>query len=146
MKKIISVLVSICIIGNTTITSFAKDSYDADDIKLNMSKAELQVFVKENQWDFLGRDGDKLYFKLRNEYAQGDKWKELEFEIKTLPEQTQMVGKWYNDNDLIINALVFSSAIGGSLAKINKASKAVRAKNRISKWKLLDIWLKKIAR
>lgn len=55
MKKIISVLVSICIIGNTTITSFAKDFYDADDIKLNMSKAEL-----------------------------GDKWKELEFEIKTL--------------------------------------------------------------
>lgn len=50
MKKIISVLVSICIIGNTTITSFAKDSYDADDIKLNMSKAELQAVRKAHSF------------------------------------------------------------------------------------------------
>lgn len=102
-------------------------------VSLDEARTELKVYLMMNEWDFVGRNGEKLYFRLEDEYAQGSRIKELIFDIGTLDLQVRMFCKAFDDNIYLYEGL-------GILAGYNyliNASKISKVKKIKYKWKLI---------
>ena len=59
---------------------------------------ELEKYLIEDNWDFLGRKGEKIYFKERERVCNNNPFKEFLYDVKHIKYQLQMTKKCYNDN------------------------------------------------
>jgi len=92
MTKFILSLI-IVIIALTSI-SFAEDT------------KQLDAYLNKNYFDFLGREGEQLYFQQRHNYSNGNPFKDLFYDINNIPLQATLTEKAYNDNWFIYTPLL----------------------------------------
>ena len=61
------------------------------------STGEIEMYL-DSGFDFLGMKGERLYFQLRDEYANGSIRKAIEFDFKMLRNQGRITAKNLEDN------------------------------------------------
>jgi hypothetical protein len=88
MKKLISIAIGASIVATTAICVHAASN-------------DLNYYISNGGYDFLGWKGEDLYFKLRDAYAHGNPLKILRFDVMNLKLQGLMTIKNISDNDLI---------------------------------------------
>lgn len=101
MKKVVSIILSLILLVNSTAIA----------TNIKEARNELKIYCTLDEWDFLGRNGEKLYFQLQDEYAQGSRIKELIFDMGTLDLQLKMSAKAYKDNDYIYDTMLFLAGL-----------------------------------
>lgn len=74
-------------------------------ISLNEARDKLKVYLIMDEWDFMGRKGEKLYFQLQENYAQGNLIKKLIFDLSTLDYQIKIFCKVFDDNIYVYEGL-----------------------------------------
>lgn len=104
-----AIVVLICSIVLFTKPVFAMENNGDSDIQIY--KYQLNEMSKYNKFDFVGRDGEQLYFDLRNEYAQGNPLRQIAFDTMTLDSQYKLLAKTYRQNDLLYDMFFVAGGV-----------------------------------
>lgn len=74
-------------------------------------KQRLREQINDEEFDFLGRNGDMVYFKLRDDYAQNNPLKEIAFDTVTFYDQYKLATKTYKQSDLFYDLTILVGGI-----------------------------------
>lgn len=93
-------------------------------------KHQINEHIEKDKFDFVGAEGEELYFDLRNEYANGSFKKGLEFDIMTLDSQLKLSKKAYEQNDLLYDLFFVSGGIKYAIKSGKIAGKGAKQLNK----------------
>lgn len=96
--------------------------YD-DEKKIKIAKAAMDYYLNNNKYDFLGNEGEELYFYLQKLYSKNNPIKEIEFDIKNIGMQVKLTEKAIKDNDTLYMSLMMILA-GARYLKLSNIKKA----------------------
>lgn len=114
-KRVIILLICGMVLFTQPVFAMGNDN----DTNIHNYKYLLNEMAKDDKFDLVGRDGEQLYFDLRNEYAQGNPLKQIAFDAMTLNSQYKLLAKTYKQNDLLYDIFF----IGGGVRYAVKTGK-----------------------